>query len=251
MGNIQIEFSAEDVQEIKRSMDMGLGFKLGLGVGNVGVTVTRGLPAALSTAAVWFDAREGVDGTAQTWTDRNNSVVATVPASSVFPTVETENAIVGGAALVWPSTNLNNTRLQFTPTACAYIMIVAAYVDGSQATFFNLDRPFNGSDFDQSGASSTNAWGGGTTYSNLNQSRKNGGTLTDVVLPLAGDIVEFEDTGTGGNLLNTIGNFAATGTNRGWRGPISQVLGWTTKPTESELIAVREYFADLYGITLA
>ena len=251
MGNIQIEFSAEDVQEIKRSMDMGLGFKLGLGVGNVKATVSELFPAVLSDAAVWFDAREGVDGTAQTWTDRNNSVVASVPSGSAFPTFEAENAIIGGAALVWPSTNLNNTRLQFTPTACAYIMIVAAYLDGAVTAFANLDRPFNGSDFDQFGNNGSNNWGSGSTYSNLDQSRKNGGALTDVVLPLAGDIVEFEDTGTGGNLLNTIGNFSATGTHRGWRGPIAQVIGWTTKPTESELIAVREYFAELYGITLA
>lgn len=80
MGNIQIEFSAEDVQEIKRSMDMGLGFKLGLGVGNVKATVgpLTGHNGAIAASFVGQDGAHYLPSEEGTlWQDTAGTVPAT------------------------------------------------------------------------------------------------------------------------------------------------------------------------------
>lgn len=238
---------------------------LSLGIG-LGLTTQRGggggeafLPSDISGLIRWYDASDAdtivpylVSGKVARWDDKSASGVNLVQTSaSTRPTYDAANTVANGnPAVDWVSTT-NSFRLDFPSemTNAAYMLMIVAYGDGTDAVFADFNGLFssNASNRRVMGADGTALMYNGTNRI-FNGSFTNDSAYSTTALPMPLSAQSWDSTKIISSwAMDRIGS--AYSANRGWYGPICEIVIYDAIPSGGDIQSLKNGLYTKWGIT--
>lgn len=220
-------------------------------------------PAQLGTTVLnaWYDASDIStitlnSGNVSQWNDKSGNARHATQTNAAYQTPYSSAQINGLNVLLWPnSANPFSISTPSITTAKSFIFL-CRYASGSQATWIVSNQAMFGGFISATVGLLGTAAGNSTWFSSLAYSlgRINGGSQNNlnaaVALPLATSIVEAVAPTTPGAQQFAIGQDRTfNSSNRGWSGPIGEVLSLSVELPSADREKVEGYLAWKWGIT--
>lgn len=194
-----------------------------------------------------------------TWYDQstNRRNATQITATNQPPIVLSGEILTDGSkpAITWPDT-INSMALSSSSFTLCHFLFVTRYSNGSQSTWYrNYQGLFGGAALGSENIGFIAAFSGNTAYSSIvfyNAIRNNGNQFdirSQVVLPMALQCLSLRHPT---NISNSviIGS-DRTVADRGWSGPISEVIIFSSALTNDQVAFLQRNQGNYYNITVA